>query len=192
MDEIVTFITATVGRETLHRAVASVEAQTDRRWRHIVAGDGLRPNVAETNKRTVMKCDHFRHESMVRNWAISCAITDWVAFLDDDDTISPNYVRWLSEEIDTVGPTGVRPEVVIFRQTLPLDLQLADAVIPAKPEIVWGNVGISYAMRRMLASVFPFKPSKHEDLLQLVAVEAAGSAITFSNHLAYYGRDHKG
>ena len=187
MDEIVTFITPTVGRETLHAACASVEAQTDDRWLHIVAGDGLRPNVSWTDKRTVMKCPAQRHESPVRNYAINTAITPWIAFLDDDDTISPCYVRWLSEEIQS----GFNPDVVIFRQTLPLELQLDDAIIPARPEIVWGNVGISYAIRRELALKFPFKRTRHEDLLQLVAVEASGAKIHYSNHLAYYGRDHR-
>lgn len=187
MPNFVSIITPTIGRETLQRACDSVDAQTDEDFIHVVAGDGLKPNVDWSDRRVVVRCGHHRHESLVRNAAIRATASEWVGFLDDDDTLSPNYVRWLKEEANDSGA-----DVVIFRQTLPKLDDVADTIIPSDPVIIWGNVGISYAVKREHALAHPFKRTQHEDLLQLTALEASGSKIHFSNHLAYFGRDHKG
>lgn len=189
-EPFVTFIIPTIGRATLIHAVDSIKVQTDSDWQCYVEGDGIDPRTAlgyEKFTYPILTWEQFarKHEADMRNIGIKQANSEWVAFLDDDDTIAPEYVEWLKQEAG-------KNDVVIFRQTLPLDMQIDDAIIPARPEIIWGNVGISYAIRREWAVKFPFKRSRHEDLLQLVAVEAAGAKIHFSNHIAYYGRNHRG
>lgn len=191
---LVTFIIPTVGRQTLLRAVESVRVQTDRDWYCMVLGDGLDPSTMMYDYRgkggnpdiTCHGLPHYRHEATVRNVGLRQVKTEWVAWLDDDDTVDENYVAWLREDIEATNP-----DVVIFRQVLPKPTELGDTIIPASPEIVWGNVGISYAVKLNWALQFPFKRSKHEDLLQLVALEAAGANIHFSNRLAYYARDKR-
>lgn len=191
---LVTFIIPTVGRQTLLRAVESVRVQTDLDWSCMVLGDGLDPSTLfEYDDITCHALPHYHHEATVRNAGIDMAETEWVAFLDDDDTVDEHYVAWLREDIETLsGDSQVNsPDVVIFRQVLPRPTELGDTIIPAGPEIVWGNVGISYAVKREWARAYPFKRSRHEDLLQLVALEAAGANIHFSNRLAYYARDKR-
>lgn len=185
----VTIIIPTIGRPTLQRAIDSVLMQTNEGWQCYVEGDGVNPRdvIGDPSYGKVLswKQPHFRHESDMRNIGVTQADTEWVGFLDDDDTLSPNYVKWLKEE-------AADNDVVIFRQTFLKAGDQEATVFPSRPEIVWGNVGISYAIKREWALKHPFKRSRHEDLLQLVAVEAAGAKIHFSNHIAYYGRDHRG
>lgn len=189
----VTFIVPTVGRATLQRAVDSVKAQTLPFWDLYIEGDGVDPYEAldfgpsaQTSPGAIhaWKQHHHKHESDMRNIGIRQARSEWVAFLDDDDTLAPQYVEWLLEAADN-------SDVVIFRQIFPKEDGTV-AVFPNEEEIVWGNVGISYAVKRSWALTYPFKRSLHEDLLHLVALEAGGANITFSPHIAYYGRDHRG
>lgn len=184
----VTFIVPTIGRHSLVRAINSVTGQTDPDWQCFVEGDGVDPRPILGDVRDPIHAWHQKrryHESDMRNIGIRQARSEWVAFLDDDDTIAPDYVKWLKEESRSY-------DVVIFRQTHPKSGDKDDTIFPSTPEIVWGNVGISYAVRREWALKFPFKRTRHEDLLQLVALEAGGADIHFSSHIAYYGRDHRG
>ena len=71
----ITAITPTIGRETLWRCRKSVEAQTVRFTEHLVQID--------TDRRG--PCD-------VRNVLVERATTPWVVFIDDDDTLDPDYV----------------------------------------------------------------------------------------------------
>lgn len=190
MTEFVTFVIPTIGRASLRNAVQSVVDQTDPDWRCYIEGDGVDPwpiLKGLEGQHDIFAWEQTRHyhESDMRNLGILQARSKWVGFLDDDDTLAPNYVKWLKEE---AGDN----DVVIFRQTLPKIDDADDTVFPNTPEIIWGNVGIAYAVQRSWALQYPFKRTKHEDLLQLVALEAAGAKIHFSNHIAYYGRDHRG
>lgn len=182
---LVTFIVPTVGRATLRRALSSLLNQTDPYWRCIVEGDGVFPDASGlTDSRIAYyKEPHLAHESDMRNLGIARATTPWVAFLDDDDTVAPEYVEWMWNE-------EVERDVIIFRQTFPKD-DGTTAVFPKDETIVWGNVGISYAVRTALAKECPFKRSRHEDLLQLTALEAGGAEIHWSPHIAYFARDHR-
>lgn len=192
MSSFVTFVIPTIGRATLVDAVQSLQKQTDPDWFCHIEGDGIDPTISlptsivagEPRVLSWTESRHY-HESDMRNLGIARSSSEWIGFLDDDDELASNYVKWLRQE-------SASYDVVIFRQTLPRNEDRDDTVFPSRPEIVWGNVGISYAIRRNWALRFPFKRTKHEDLLQLVAVEAAGAKIHFSNHIAYYGRGHRG
>jgi len=83
--------------------------------------------------------------------------TDWVAFVDDDDTLHHMYVEWLAAEVqrmnkvaaagDATGPGGGM-DVVLFRMLMPYG-----QVIPCianRGEIKAADVGISFAFRSAL------------------------------------------
>lgn len=194
MSALVTFVIATIGRASLVAAAESaIKQSVFGRSELLVVGDGLLPDLGgyeDYDEVRVLEAPHFRHESDVRNYALRYIDTPWVAWLDDDDLVDRDYVKWLIEAepyiSDSDTPHGGN-EVIVFRQTFPT----ADGevvVFPAEPEIVWGNVGVSYAVRTKLARETPFKRSRHEDLLQLVSLEAKGARVHFSPHIAYYGR----
>lgn len=188
-DTHVTFIIPTVGRSTLARSLDSLLAQTNSHWDCVVMGDGVDPALAapgyDDDPRIHFEhMAHEHHEATMRNAGVAKALSAWVAWLDDDDTVHPNYVQWLSEAVEE-DPLR---DVVMFRQTKLLDNGEV-LVFPSRPAVVWGNVGISYAVRHELALRHPFKRSLHEDLLQLVALEANNARIYFSPHIAYFAED---
>lgn len=78
--------------------------QTITNWKAIVIFDGIKPNIYETDPRiTIIKTpiklgQGYNSAGLVRNYGIKFANTEWVAFVDDDDSITPNYVEsFLSE-----------------------------------------------------------------------------------------------
>lgn len=187
----VTFIIPTVGRATLSRSLDSLQAQTNPNWSCVVMGDGVDPALAapgydQDERISFNHMNHEHHEATMRNQGVLMSYTAWVAFLDDDDTVHPNYVEWFKEAVEE---DDLR-DVIMFRQTKAKDNGEL-VIFPSRPAVVWGNVGISYAVRRELAIRHAFKRSLHEDLLQLVALEANDARIYFSPHIAYFADDER-
>lgn len=155
-----TFIIASIDRLTLQRAIDSVKWQA--------------PVLHEIDKiRT--GCP-----ATVRNNLVKQADTEWVSFLDDDDTATPDYVQRLEEEI------AAHPEadVIHFRQ---YHIDTAH-ILPVWPEVEWGNVGISFAVKTKIASENPFIEEKYEDFCFLKRLQAKGYNIYFSKYIVYHVR----
>lgn len=92
----VTFIIPTLGRPSLSKAVESVINQQDWNWKCIVVFDGIKPNIEFSNDHIkVISCDKKYNAGLVRNEAFPLVDTKWIAFLDDDDFIVPDYTHHL-------------------------------------------------------------------------------------------------
>ena len=81
----------------------------------------------------------------VRNFALGFVSTDWIAFLDDDDTLSSQYVHFLEMEIE-INPAV---DLVSFRM---FDSRVKDKhnklkIFPEENSAVArrGHIGISFA-----------------------------------------------
>lgn len=207
-DALLTFVIPTIGRPSLKAAVQSVFDQTIPAGL-IVAHDGpsstgesypkfAMPDLDPVDPRTekpiqrsvptqTMTVGPYYHESLVRNEAIRSVETPWVAYLDDDDEVDPHYAFQVQQVVQNTDP-----DVIIFQQTFPShDSEDHGVKVFPNPDqelISWGNVGISYAVKTEWAKRFPFKVTRHEDLLNLVALEAAGAKMSFLPFVAYYGR----
>lgn len=156
-----TFIIPSVGRETLNRATESVEKTGAK---YLVGFD-----------------DDNEGPSVVRNRLIKQAETPWVSFLDDDDTVTPDYVERLTRELE-LSPYA---DVVIFKEFF-----LNGTVIPRKDEpfVKWGNVGIAFSVKRDVALKWPFREIRYEDYEFLKKLEDEGYLISFSPYLTYKER----
>ncbi len=134
---------------------------------------------------------HTTHNSAgeVRNKIMKGARGDWLAFVDDDDTLSPCYVEWLKRGIDKAmkesGPEGV-PDLVLFRMwhagwnnTLPY---------AGVDVIERTRSGISFAMKRELFfdKDISFKPAVDEDYRLLNQVYEQGYKIQLATCAAYF------
>lgn len=121
-----------------------------------------------------------------RNRAIGRTKTLWVAFLDDDDQYSPDFLeRFLEAERDG------EPDVIIFRMQYP-----DGRVLPKVPKVIWGNVGIAFAVKTELAKKYPFVKGangfeQNEDYLFLKTLEENGAKIVFSPHVVYLVKPSK-
>lgn len=84
------------------------------------------------------------HGAEVRNVALRSLTSDWAAFLDDDDIVSPHYVKYLKESI--VHSPDV--DLIVFRMRF-------GALLVPEPNTAClkvNHVGISFAVRREFIS----------------------------------------
>jgi len=190
-DALVTFIIPTVARETLNRTLHSLQAQTDQNWKAFVGFDGFSvlPEmdlIVDDRIKYYLLEDKLGNSKNgaghVRNYLINDATSDWVAFVDDDDTVKPFYVEWLTEEINRYAP-----DCVVFRMTW--SDQHNNQVLPAPGfyDIVHCSVGISFAVRTdfVRTRAVLFEQHSSEDFSFLERLRNLGAKIIVSDRIAY-------
>jgi len=176
-----TFIIPTIGRETLSLTLQSLKNQTITNWKAIVIFDGIEPTISETDPRITIIKTHiklgqgYNSAGLVRNYGIKFVNTEWVAFVDDDDSITPNYMESFLSEL------WLDPDVIIFRMTLD------DRVCPSidSTNFFIKDVGISFAVKTELVSKFIFIPSIEEDFEFLDKVRLKKYKIVLSPYITY-------
>jgi glycosyltransferase involved in cell wall biosynthesis len=141
---IITFIIPTVGRDTLERTVNSLINQTNPNWKCIIVFDGVESKEFDDNRiisLSSIKLGHFTNihgtSGLVRNEGIKLVDTEWIGFVDDDDTIHPDYVGTLYDKY-------LSYDLVIWR------MKFNNGIIVPRfddESIYCGNVGISFSYR---------------------------------------------
>jgi glycosyltransferase involved in cell wall biosynthesis len=187
-----TFIMPTIGRKSLHRTLASLLAQTDPDFDCLVIFDGIErtiplPDTRFEILRTPMKLGIHEGElsgqsqgGRVRNYGIERVGTRWISFVDDDDTVTEDYVTRLKEEASN-------NDVVIFKMLHPILGVLPPA---GCTELINGQVGISFSVRKTALDLYGirFVNGGIEDLDFLSALEFYGAKIHFSPYVTYHVR----
>ena len=133
----------------------------------------------------------------VRNRLMPNAKGEWIAFVDDDDTISPCYVEWLKRGLQKLekeykyNDEQIMPEVIVFRMYLPVlrrDVPFRKG--RGKNVIRLNNVGISFAVKSELLvqpeNGFAFEPGSGEDYQLLRSISAQGHRIMIADCTAYF------
>ena len=192
----VTFIVPSVGRETLNRTLHSLQAQTNPDWKAFVGFDGfsvfpemdlvyderIRYYLLEDKLGNSLKSTDKNGAGIVRNYLMNDVETEWVAFVDDDDTVKTEYVTWLAEEIKLY-----QPDCIVFRMTW--SDQHNNQVLPAPGfyDIVHCSVGISFAVRVSFVRQFDawFEQHSSEDFSFLEQLKNLGARIVVSDRIAY-------
>lgn len=157
---LTTFIIPNIGRPTLQRSIDSA--------------------LATGAKVLTMEDVDRGNRSEIRNTLIRSADTEWVSFLDDDDTVFCEYVKRLEEEITAHSEA----DVIHFRQYF-IETGI---LFPALPVVEWGNVGICFSVRRELALRFPFVEQPYEDFEFVKRLAEKGYKIHFSKYITYKAR----
>ena len=125
----------------------------------------------------------------IRNTIIQqFAQSEWVAFVDDDDTVSPFYAEYLMQAIQEQPSANV----VVFR----MRRRGGEILPPPRPEqdiiLRLGQVGISFAVRKDLFvrsdNPVVFVPSDTEDFTFLKAAYETNATIVLSNCVGYFVR----
>jgi len=196
---MLTFVVPTIGRDSLRATVASLLAQTDLRWTAIIVFDGIRATsdqyeFTEDSRINIIEIPKSGQQpnsaGNVRNVGISYAASEWVAFVDDDDVISPEYVATFYSEVAQF------PEIdlIIFRMYLetPSWMHPTDFVLPPlnADGFYKQKVGISFALRRDIITEmgFWFQPSEEEDFDFLDEIRNGGFKMMISPFIRYYVR----
>lgn len=191
----VTFIIPSIGRPSIINSLNSLIAQSVPNWRAIVVFDGvdriegipedLRITTISTpsklgssdGKLIGRRCGN---AGEVRNYALQFVETPWVAFLDDDDTVTSDYLAILSSYLDDDPST----QVLIFR----MRKHSRSTYPPIGSNLIRRyEVGISFALRYDLISEkgFKFKQGDFEDCDLLIELAASGANIQITNETTY-------
>jgi glycosyltransferase involved in cell wall biosynthesis len=185
---LITFIIPTIGRSTLPQTLCSLVNQTNPNWKAIVMFDGISPTIQPTDPRIrildtpKLGQDH-NSAGLVRNYAITFADTEWVAFVDDDDSLSNKYVELFISE----SSAYTLAEIIIFRMMN----RSSDCILPdlSTDTFYFCQVGISFAVKKKLFDEgHVFIPDGGEDFYYLDGAKDKGYKIMISPYVMYFVR----
>jgi len=147
---MITFIIPSINRESLKRAINSLINQTNNNWRAIIIYDGVDVTEFDDDRVIIKKIKKLGDNSpthgisgLVRNEGIKLVKTEWIGFLDDDDSLHKDYVKTLFEKYSD-------KDFVIWRMTYKNGL-----IIPrlTNDNLVFGNVGISFCYKNKFSNL---------------------------------------
>jgi glycosyltransferase involved in cell wall biosynthesis len=213
-DADVTFIIPSKARSTLIRTFSSLHKQTRQSWLAIVVFDGILSDSLYMNKTTGVpvfmnmippEIIHdgrycFQHSPAsgrlsncageLRNVGMEFVKTEWIGFVDDDDTLRPEYIEHLLNHAKEY-PSA---QLVLFRMCNYFPDRDITRVIPALTveSIILNDAGISFAFRRRIFQDLHYKliPSNAEDFLFLERLYNERMPILLSEWCTYKVRDH--
>jgi glycosyltransferase involved in cell wall biosynthesis len=185
---MITFIIPSIDRPSLARALQSLVAQSDPRWVAIVVFDGFYRKPPVDDPRilytwTMQKLGTGNAAAEVRAKGIKLARTEWIAFLDDDDSLDMDYVRTLREVQEA-------SDVVVFRMQ---EFGGTGRIIPPPSlrrvsQLVCGAVGISFAVRREVLLKHQWGSNWCEDYDLISMLREAGAKIKLRPEVLYHVR----
>lgn len=148
---MITFIIPSLNRDTLSRTINSLILQSDERWKCIIVYDGIdglefndpRIITIKINKIGISGSNHGQ-SGLVRNEGIKISNTEWIGFLDDDDTIHHDYVKTLFENYSIY-------DFVVWRMRY-----TNNKILPEinRNDLVFGRVGISFCYKNKFNDLF--------------------------------------
>ena len=160
MENKITFIIPSLNRPTIVNSIESLLKQTNPNWECIVIYDGVdgldfkddRIKIIKINKtgvvgehngqsglvrnigiKEVKKCSKVSTGNIYSNW-FGVTTTEWIGFLDDDDTLHQDYVKDLFEKYS-------KYDFVVWRMVYSDGRVLPP---PNNDDLSFGSVGISF------------------------------------------------
>lgn len=181
MDTSITFIIPSINRPTLERSLSSLKNQTNPNWNAIVVFDGVTPTLENTDNRiqfiTIDKRGN-GWSGYVRNEGIKHVKTKWIGFLDDDDTLTSDYVEKFHSELEK------QPDVIIFKMKYTDGL-----VLPPSHHSTFevNHVGISFCLKTSIFQTegIQFNQCGVEDFDLLNRLRQHNKNIVISDHITY-------
>lgn len=185
-------ITPTIGRKTLENTVNSIKNIKINNWKSIIIFDGIKKNFDPKDNRFVIletkKMGKENNAGLVRNIAFDFLLkknikSKFVCFVDDDDTLNPDYINNLNEEIKH----NKDAELIVFRMIYTKNDR--HHILPDErcTKILKCRVGISFCMKYDLMK-YKFNNNQYEDFFFLKNIESKKHKIVFSSFINYFVR----
>lgn len=180
----ITFIIPTIGRYSLMYSIQSLINQDDDNWSAIIIGDGVKKIDFKDNRIKFIEIDKIDTNcgGIVRNIGFNYVEnSEWIAFLDDDDRLTKDYISKLKYEIN-LNPSL---DVCLFRMAYE-----NGSILPNKSirNIIMGKVGISFALKKNITEKFKFQNTLCEDYFYLKELQRNNYKIIFSSYVTYFIR----
>lgn len=179
----ITFIIPSVNRPSLKKSVQSLLDQTNPNWECIIIYDGVDGEEFLDERIKTIKIEkkgesvkHSGRSGLVRNVGLKICKTEWIGFLDDDDTIHPDYVKTLFEKYSSY-------DIVLWRMIFD-----NNQIVPAEgcDEIKKDNVGISFCYKNKFKNVFFKENSSVEDYNFLCDLYEKSKNLIITPEVFYY------
>mgnify|MGYP000851196043 CR=1 FL=1 len=188
--DAITFIIPSIGRDSLKNTIRSLLNQTSDNWKAIIIFDGCKNTLDKNDyneKCTFYEIDKTKcvinQASDVRNYGIKYANTKWVGFLDDDDTISRDYVEYFLNQY-----TIFNFDLFIYRM-INKDLTILPSLL--SKDIIPCDIGISFIVKRTIFDSIQFKNSHCEDYDFLNLVKKNKNLILINNTIKYFVKSNE-
>lgn len=186
--DLITFIIPTIGRKTLQNSINSLLNQTIKKWNAIIIFDGIYSNIQiEDDRIKILEINKkgldVNSAGLVRNYGISLATTKWIAFLDDDDILSSDFIETFYKELNKNSYLDL--DVIIFR------MKMDDRIVPKldTDNFYLCDVGISYVMKKeIFDNGIKFVADGAEDFLHLDEIRKNNYKIMISPFVKYFVR----
>jgi glycosyltransferase involved in cell wall biosynthesis len=193
-----TFILPTMGRDTLYESIQSLLHQTHKNWKCILVidGQGMPSTVRDLidDRFTLLNSDHYGSYSNVekrncagevRNEALRYLHKQkqnrlWVAFLDDDDILSDDYVECFHDELRRCPSV----EAILFRMQFKNGMVLPSY---STRQLRKKQFGISFCFQMKEDELY-FINDPFEDYIFLKCLEYKKYKIVISPYITYYVR----
>lgn len=202
---MIDFIIPSIARPTLNRTLKSIQEQQflfskDKNWNAFIGFDGLSATDIEYNN--LIQDDKFNfiffkeklgkvgeygigNAGIVRNEIMKKVNTSnkWIAFVDDDDTVTPYYVDSLAVELEN---TEKPFDVCVFRMRYDPG---GEKILPPimDDELIEDKVGISFCVKKDFIKKhnIQFVNDIREDFKFLMDLKNAGADIRVSKYVTY-------
>jgi len=190
---IITFIIPTIGRKSLNETINSLYNLENKNWNALIIFDGIKNNFYLNDERLIIleinkvgKIDKKNNAGCVRNIGFDYIKnnnidTEFIGFVDDDDTLHPKYINSLVEEKKINSDL----DLIIFRM-----IYKNNIFLPTKfdTKIKVKHVGISFAFKKELIQDTNnyFINYPYEDYLFLKNIEKNNYKIIISPFINYF------
>ena len=183
----ITFIIPTIGRKTCMNTINSLINLNDNNWKAILIFDGVknifnikddRITIVEIEKKGIE--DKNNQAGFVRNIGFNYVNdSEWIGFVDDDDTLSKDYIDKLKEEINENNSIDVCIFRMIYENKFVLPSEFDKYIIKCR-------VGISFAIKSYIKDNILFDNNNYEDYYFLKELEYKNYKIVISPYICYF------
>lgn len=179
----ISFIIPSINRPSIVDSVNSLLNQSNPNWECVIVYDGIdgtkfddpriKTIVVEKQGETG---EYNGHAGLVRNFGLKVVNSEWVGFLDDDDTLHPDYVKTLFDKY-------TKYDVVVWRMQYKNGLILPEF---DANELIGGHVGISYCYQNKFGNILFDENFDGEDYLFLVKLSNLTKNFILTPEVYYY------
>jgi glycosyltransferase involved in cell wall biosynthesis len=180
---MITFIIPSLNRPTIKRTIESLINQTSDNWNAIVIYDGVDGEKFDDDRVMTIKIDKTGlvgpkngHSGLVRNEGIKLVDTDWIGFLDDDDSLDKNYVKTLFEKYQ-------KYDFVVWRMVYENGFILPPI---SMNDLVFARVGISFCYKKNIFKELLFSQNRDgEDFDFLMGLKKQSNKFIITPEVMY-------
>jgi len=180
---MITFIIPSLNRSTIKRTIESLINQTSDNWKAIVIYDGVDGEKFDDERVTTIKIDKTGlvgpkngQSGLVRNEGIKLVDTDWIGFLDDDDSLDKNYVKALFEKYQ-------KYDFVVWRMVYENGFILPPM---SMNDLVFAHVGISFCYNKNIFKELLFSQNRDgEDFDFLMELKKQSNKFIITPEVMY-------